>query len=241
MVPPVAGNAFYAFANFRARPLAKVRTDLEAECGCAAAIRNLLEGENSAHASAVAVLRETHNEALISHSSSIEALEGISKPSDGTPTRLQQESEIQGTNRALVNMGGRELENARFSEMERHTYESLIADCQKVLFDKGHQAQTGRSTISSPTVEPSVQRQLATSTALTDANAKVIEHQAHIDHLKQRINQLVQTLTDDLTGQQLERLRTKGANSSETEPQPQRNGTATTSKTKSGPAKGSRV
>ncbi|ODH45313.1 hypothetical protein ACO22_00191 [Paracoccidioides brasiliensis] len=155
MVPPVAGNAFYAFANFRARPLAKVRTDLEAECGCAAAIRNLLEGENSAHASAVAVLRETHNEALISHSSSIEALEGISKPSDGTPTRLQQES----------------------------------AECQKLL------AQ--------------VQRQLATSTALTDANAKVIEHQAHIDHLKQRINQLVQTLTDALTGQQLERLRTR--------------------------------
>ncbi|EEH19455.1 hypothetical protein PABG_01774 [Paracoccidioides brasiliensis Pb03] len=146
--------------------LPKVRTDLEAECGCAAAIRNLLEGENSAHASAVAVLRETHNEALISHSSSIEALEGISKPSDGTPT-----SEIQGTNRALVNMGGRELENARFSEMERHTYESLIADCQKALFDKGHRAQTGRSTISSPTVEPS-------------------------------------TLTDALTGQQLERLRT---------------------------------
>ncbi|EEH38274.2 hypothetical protein PAAG_01195 [Paracoccidioides lutzii Pb01] len=250
----------------------------EAERGRAAATSNLLEGENSAYASAVTVFIEMHNAVLISHSSSIEALEGISKPQTarrqgcsrkGSKNQeiMAHASEIQETNRALVDMEGRVSSNTygrskealektakarQYRDVEIQSTETGVElvqpqqqlmvnassrekalsaelDLVKVmpdrrlsegfcLFNKGYRAQTEDRQSPVQRLNPRCRVPEAACTgpkaasninSLADANAKVIEHQAHIDHLKQqRMSQLVETPTDALSGQQLERLRT---------------------------------
>ncbi|EGC49481.1 conserved hypothetical protein [Histoplasma capsulatum var. duboisii H88] len=286
--------------------LARVVADLEMQRGETAATIGLLEGERSAHALSVAALNETHNTALITHSSRTQELEveiqavrrhaeEVRAGKDKEIADIRQEleaknqeivahtREIQEKGRVIVKMEGElqearrsfgalevaakaqgfhdaqtqtpvtgvelaqlqqqlvssatreealstelaqvngllqqlRLEHAQFQEQERQVKEGLIAQYQAALSGKDaqykqqidHLQSAGRALDAEyQKLRTKVQGQQATSTALADANAKVVEHQAQINHLTQKLSQVTQAPTDDLTRQQMEKLRTR--------------------------------
>ncbi|KKZ66912.1 hypothetical protein EMCG_07408 [[Emmonsia] crescens] len=286
--------------------LAKAVADLEMQRGETAATIGLLEGARSAHTLAVAALDETHNTALITHSSLTQELEvkiqaarrhaeEVRAGKDKEIEKLRQEleaknqeivthtHEIQETGRALAKMecelqearrsygalevaakasefhdaetqtpvtGAElaqlqqqlvstatreealstelakvkgllqrmELEHAQFQVREQNVKEGLIAQRQTALSNKDfeykqqidHLQSAGQALDAEyQQLRAKIQRQQATSTALANANARVVEQQAHINHLTQKLSQVSQAPTDDLTRQQIEKLRAR--------------------------------
>ncbi|KLJ11633.1 hypothetical protein EMPG_13173 [Blastomyces silverae] len=111
-----------------------------------------------------------------------------------------------------------ELENAQSLEQQRQVKGNLIAQYQTALFSKDveyrqqiDQLQSAGRALDEECqkLRAKVQEHQATSTALADANAKVVECRAQISHLTQKLSQVTQVPTDDLTRQQIEKLRAR--------------------------------
>ncbi|OJD26549.1 hypothetical protein ACJ73_02065 [Blastomyces percursus] len=111
-----------------------------------------------------------------------------------------------------------ELENAQSLEQQRQTNGNLIAQYQTVLFSKDveyrqqiYQLQSAGRALDEECqkLRARVQGHRAISTALADANAKVVECQAQINHLTQRLNQVTQIPAGDSNRQEIEKLRAR--------------------------------
>ncbi|EEQ83630.2 uncharacterized protein BDCG_00435 [Blastomyces dermatitidis ER-3] len=111
-----------------------------------------------------------------------------------------------------------ELENAQSLEQQRQAKDNLIAQYQTALFSKDFEYKQQIDQLQSAgraldaecqKLRARVQGHQATSSVLADANAKVVECRAQINHLMQKLSQLTQAPTDDLTRQHIEKLRAR--------------------------------
>ncbi|PGH14309.1 hypothetical protein AJ79_03131 [Helicocarpus griseus UAMH5409] len=152
---------------------------------------------------------------------SVEALENAAKVSDSHDAATQTQvtgAELFHLQQQLESFATREValcnDLAHCLERERQVREGLIAECRAALANKDAQYNQQIDQLRSegfPALKSELEqlRAKATSAALADANAKVVERQAQVDYRTQRLNQVSQATPDDLSRQTIEALRTR--------------------------------